>query len=238
MPRSKRLLCIAMVFLAFAPGTASAQSDSSFSVMINTGLSFTHANDPHINKWLAKYHYPTEPHTPCSFNIEVSAMPVASRLMYSVGLSTIVSANNLTSYTVAGGLYSAFVKRKNFILLAGAAAGFHKDIIRLNGDMPADYKALAIQYNKVLCLHRGGLFIEPAMRMFWFPLSADRWQLGINAGLGIDIDVNTPWKLGYYDGNHGEYGRFRKIKKPADQEKVSEHGLAFGTGLSFRLNLY
>lgn len=235
---TRGLLHFATLLLVLAAGSANAQSDSSFSVTVNTGLSFTHANDPHINKWLAKYHYPTEPHTPRSFFIEVNAMPVASRLMYSVRLSTIVAANNLTSYTVAGGLYTAVVKQKRFLFLLGGVVGFHKDIIRLNGDMPADYKELAAQYNKVLCLHRGGLFVEPAMRVFWYPLSTDRWQLGLSGGLGVAVDVNTPWKLGYYDGNHGEYGRFKKIKKPTDQQKVSEHGLAFSTGLSFRLNLY
>ena len=224
---------------AFSQKPVSTQSpaDSTFSVFVNSSISFTHANDPHINKWLAKYHYPTEPHIPSSLNIEVAAMPVASRLMFSVKLSTIISGHNLSSFNLLGGLYTALVKHRNLLILIGAGAGFHRDIITLNGDMPADYKELAQQYNKQLSLHRGGLSLEPALRAFWFPVTLHQLQLGLFAGLGLDMEFNSPWKLGYYDSNHGEYGRFRKLKKPADQQRVSEHGLAVNAGLSLHLHI-
>src|SRR5579859_7821807 len=84
---------------------AQAKRDSSFSILVNTGISFSHANDPHINKWLAKYGYPMEPHVPVSINVELAAIPAASRMLYSVKLSTIVSAKNLTSFNIFGGGY-------------------------------------------------------------------------------------------------------------------------------------
>src|ERR1700722_1475366 len=89
-------------FLLTAGGSAFAQTqtrpDTTFSVLFNTSLSFTHANDPHINRWLEKYGYPAEPHVPTSLNFEVAAIPADSRLMYSLRISTITSVSNLTAY--------------------------------------------------------------------------------------------------------------------------------------------
>jgi hypothetical protein len=214
------------------------RKDSSFSVFVDAGIGFSHANDAHINRWLAKYNYPTEPRVPSSLHIAVDAMPVRSRLMYSIRISTILNGRNLSSYNLMGGLYTALVANPQFLLLIGAGAGFHKDIITLNGDLPADYQALARQYNTQLSLHRTGLFLEPAVRAFWYPISGKVWQLGIFGSAGFDMDINSQWKLGYYNNNHGEYGRFTKLKKPADQKKVSEHGIAFCSGISARLHFY
>jgi hypothetical protein len=213
------------------------QRDSSFSVLFNTGVGFTHANDPHINRWLAKYGYPTEPHVPKSLNFELAAIPESSRLLYSLKLSTIISAKDLTSFNILGGIYYGLIKQRNFMLFAGLGAGYHNDIIALNGDLPADYKALADQYGHQLSLNRNGLFIEPALRAFWFPVSIHNVQMGLFAGLGYDMDFNSKWKLGYYDNNHGKYNHFRKIQKPADQQKVSEYGLSYNLGLSVHIRL-
>jgi len=67
---------LVLVLLAAAsPAFSQTPRDSSFSLLINSGMSFTHANDPHINRWLTRYGYPTEPHVPSSINLEVAGIP-------------------------------------------------------------------------------------------------------------------------------------------------------------------
>ena len=218
---------------------AQASGDSSFSLLFNTSISFTHANDPHINRWLEKYGYPTEPHVPSSLNLEIAAIPVASSLMYSIKLSTITSGKNFSSFNILGGLYSALIKKPDFLLYLGGGAGFHCDIITLNGNMPADYMELARQHGTAqLALRRAGLFIEPAVKAFWYPLRIHNVQVGLFGGLGYDLDFNSRWRLGYYNNNHGQYSHFRGLKKPEDQRRVSEYGFSFNAGVSIRLNLH
>ena len=226
-------------FLLTAGGSAYAQirPDSSFSVLINSSLSFTHANDPHINRWLEKYGYPTEPHVPTSLNFEVAAIPADSRLMYSLRVSTITSVSNLTSYNFMAGLYAAAIKTKKFLLFAGASAGYHADIIVLNGQLPPAYQELAANYNTPLALRRSGLSLEPALRAFWYPLRFGIVQVGVFGGLGYDVDLNSQWRLGTYSNDHGRYSHFQKLNKPTDQQKVSEHGFSLNAGLSLRLDL-
>lgn len=234
----KVIPCILMILL-IAPGPLFSQgpADSTFSLLFNGGLSFTHANDPHINRWLTKYGYPTEPHVPSSLHFEISAMPVRSRLMYDIRVSTINSGKNLTSFNLLAGLYAALVKEHNFLLLAGAGIGFHRDIISLNGDMPPEYRQLADQYHKPLGLRRGGLIIEPVLRAFWYPVHIHNVQLGLFASVGADIDFNSRWRLGYFDNSQGRSSHFKRLIKPADQRRVSEYGLAYNAGLTLRLHL-
>jgi hypothetical protein len=116
--------------------------------------------------------------------------------------------------------------------------GFHRDIIALNGDMPPEYKQLATRYNKPLGLRRGGLIMEPALRAFWFPIRINKLQLGFFASAGIDMDFNSRWRLGYFDNSQGRSSRFKKLIKPTDQQRVSEYGLAYNAGLTFRLQLH
>jgi len=220
-----------------AAAHAQVPRDSTFSLLFNSSLSFTHADDPHINRWLQKYGYPAEPHVPTSCNFEIAAIPAASRLLYSIKLSTIASGKNFSSYNVSGGLYTSILHTKTLLLFAGAALGYHNDIITLNGDMPPDYKQLAAQYHAPLALRRTGLFAEPALRAFWFPVTYHNVQLGMFAGLGYDLDFNSRWALGYYNNNHGKYAHFRKLKKPDDQQRVSEHGFSISTGITFRVKL-
>jgi len=229
--------------LLFAAGSAFSQTqtreDSSFSLLINSGLSFTHANDPHINRWLQKYGYPTEPHVPSSLNFELAAMPAASPLLYSLKLSTINSGRNLTSFTVLGGLYTSVVRTRSFLLFLGAGAGYHSDIIRLNGQLPPDYQELAALHHSPLALRRTGLFVEPGIRAFWYPISYHSLQLGVYSGLTYDLCFNSHWRLGYYNNNHGKSGgHFKQLKKPSDQLKVSEHGFGLNAGLSLRIHLH
>src|ERR1700712_5112731 len=114
-----KLFRLFLVILLTAPGVTYSQAskDSAFSLLINSSISFTHANDPHLNRWMAKYGYPAEPHVPASLNLEVAAIPVASRLMYSLKVSTIISGKNLSSFNLVGGLYDAIVKTNNFLFL-------------------------------------------------------------------------------------------------------------------------
>src|ERR1700729_4271907 len=121
------------LLLAAAGGSARAQtvSDSTFSLFFNSSLNFNHANDPHINRWLKQYGYPTEPHVPTSISFEAAAMPANSRLLYSVHLSSITNSSDLTAFNLGGGVFYALVKTQNFMLFFGASAGYHADIITL-----------------------------------------------------------------------------------------------------------
>ncbi len=225
------------LLLVAGPLFGQAPADPSFSLFFNSGLSFTHANDPHINRWLTKYGYPTEPHVPSSLQFEVGAMPVSSRQMYNIRVSVINSGKNLTSFNLLAGVYTALIKEKSFMLLAGAGIGFHRDILSLNGDMPAAYKQLASRYNKPLGLRRGGLILEPALRAFWFPFTINSLQLGLFASAGLDMDFNSRWRLGYFDNSRGKASHFKRLAKPSDQLRVSEYGLAYNVGLSIRLHV-
>jgi hypothetical protein len=225
------LLAVAELAFSQAPG------DSSFSVLFNNSVSFTHAHDERINRWLSEYGYAAEPRVPSSLNFELAATPVSSRLMYSVKLSVITDGHNFTSFNILGGLYSTLVKTRTFWILAGGGAGYHNDILALNGDMPPAYKLLATQYNRQLCLHRTGLFMEPALRAFWFPISYHNVQIGLFGGLGYDLEFNSRWKLGYYDSNRGKYNHFKNLTKPSDQQRVSEYGISYNLGISLHLNL-
>jgi len=229
-----------VLFLLTAGGSACAQTrpDSTFSVLLNSSVSFTHANDPHINRWLKQYGYPVEPHVPVSLNFEAAAIPADSRFLYSVHLSTITNADDLTSFNIGAGFYVAPVKTKSFLLFFGAALGYHADIISLDGNLPQDYKDLAEQYNTNLSLRRTGLSAEPAMRFFWYPVRLGHIvEVGLFGSLGYDLDLNSSWRLGYYSNEQGRYDHFRKIEKPKDQQTVSEYGFSLSAGMSFRLNL-
>jgi hypothetical protein len=238
LPASILLLTAAAAY-SQSPTDRSSRKDSSFSLLINTGLSFTHANDPHINRWLEKYGYPTEPHVPTSFNFEFAAIPASSRLLYSIKLSAINSGRNLTSFKFGAGLYTSLFKTRSFLLFVGAATGYHSDIIRLNGNLPPEYQQLAARYPFPLALRRTGLFLDPGVRAFWYPISFHSLQLGLYGGLSYDFDFNSHWHLGYYSNNHGKTGsHFKQLNKPADQMKVSEHGICLSSGLSVRIHLH
>lgn len=231
-----------LVLLLPAGGAAFAQtaSDSTFSLFFNSSLNFNHANDPHINHWLKEYGYPAEPHVPTSLSFEAAAMPANSRLLYSVHLSTITNANDLTAFNLGGGLFYAPVKTDRFMLFLGGSLGYHADIITLYGNLPPAYEYLSVRYNTPLALRRSGLSIAPMARIFWYPLRLGSvLQIGITGGLGYAVDLNSMWRLGYYSDVHGKYDHFRKlINRPSDQHKVSEHGSVLSAGLSLRFNLH
>lgn len=226
--------------LLLLAGSASSQTraDSSFSLLFNPSMSFTQTNDEHINHWLSRYGYPTIPKVPSSYNFEMAAIPAYSRLLYSLRLSTINSVNNLSSFNVMGGLYAGLIKSKSFLLFAGGATGLHRDIITLNGNLPPEYQQFATRVHSQLALRRAGLRLEPGLRVYWYPLHVGLLQIGLSGGLAYDVDLNSHWKLGYYSNNHGRYGHFKTLSRPNDQVKVSDHGLTYGAGLSFRFRLH
>jgi hypothetical protein len=229
-----------LLLSAGGSGYAQKASDSTFSLFFNSSLSFSHANDPHINHWLKEYGYPAEPHVPTSLSFEAAAMPANSRLLYSVHLSAITNANNLTAFNLGAGLFVALVKTDRFMFLLGTSVGYHADIITLNGNLPPAYEDLSVKYNTPLALRRTGLSMAPMMRIFWYPIRLGKTlQVGIIGGAGYVIDLNSTWRLGYYSGEYGKYDHFRKlVNKPNDQRKVSEHGFCLSAGLSLRFKLH
>src|ERR1700722_3906762 len=101
---------------------AQADADSSFSLYFNGGLSFSHANDAHIKRWLKTYGYPTEPRVPTDVNFELGAMPAASSVLFSVKVSTVNSGGNFSSYNAILGAHVAVVKHRSFMFLVGGMA--------------------------------------------------------------------------------------------------------------------
>jgi hypothetical protein len=228
--------------LLTAGGSAHAQTaaDSTFSLFFNSSLGFSHANDPHINRWLKQYGYPGEPHVPTSLNFEAAVLPASSRLLYSVHLSCITNADDLTAFNIGAGLFYAPVKTTRFLLFLGSSLGYHAAIITLYGNLPPSYEDLSVKYNTALSLRRAGLSIAPMLRFFWYPIHPGKMlQIGITGGAGYALDLNSTWRLGYYSNQHGRYDHFRKlVNKPSDQQKVSEHGFCLSAGLSLRFNLH
>lgn len=166
------------------------------------------------------------------------ALPADSRVMYTIRFSSIISADERTSFTLSAGAYAAVIKTRNLLVLTGGMIGYHADIITLDGQLPTDCEALATAHNvSSLALRRDGLSMEPGVRIVWYPVHIGYLQIGIFGCLGYDIDLNSQWRLGYYSNEHGKYNHFRKLSKPGDQQKASEHGFSLSTGLSFRFNL-
>lgn len=232
----RRMLVFGLLAIS---GSAFSQvrQDTSFSLLFNTSISYTHADDVHINRWLAKYGYPPIPSVLSSYNFEAAAIPASSSFLYSLRLSMINSENNLSSFNIMAGLYNSVVKTRSLLLAVGAGIGFHTDIITLNGNLPPAYQLLARQYHSTLALRRTGLCIEPGARFFWYPIRMGILQIGTFGGLGYNMNINSHWKLGYYNNNHGRYNHFRGVTRPRDQQKVSQHGFSYGAGLSIRVNL-
>ena len=233
---------LTILLLASAGGSGYAQKapDSTFSLFFNCSMNFNHANDPHINHWLKQYGYPNQPHVPTSLSFETAAMPANSRLLYSVHLSAITNADNLTAFNLGAGLFAALVKTDHFLFFVGSSMGYHADIITLNGNLPPAYEDLSVKYNTPLALRRTGLSIAPMMRVFCYPVRLGKiLQIGLIGGAGYVIDLNTMWHLGYYSNQFGKYDHFRKlVNKPNDQRKVSVHGMCLSGGLSLRFNLH
>lgn len=236
--KSLGLLVLCLLAASSAVFAQTTVADSTFSLYFNSGLSFSHAGDPHINRWLKTYGYPEQPHVPTDLNFELAAMPAASRMLFSVKISTVNSGGNFSSYNALLGAHVALVKQRSFMFLVGGMAGLHGDIITLDGAIPQEYEQLAASHQEPLALRRRGLVLEPGVRLFWYPVNIHAVQLGFYGGLGYDLDFNSRWKLGYYSNDHGKYSHFRGLGKPDDQKRVSEYGVAYSAGVSFRISLH
>lgn len=227
-----------LMLTAYAHADAQAPRDSTFSLFFNSSLNFSHANDQHFNHWLTQYGYKPVPRVPISLNFEAGAMPANSRYLYTVHLSTITNASDITAFNVGAGLYYAAIKTGHFLLFAGSSFGYHADIINLNGNLPPAYDSLAVRYHTRLSLRRSGLSFAPSLRLFWYPIRLGNiLQVGVIGGAGFAGDVNSMWRLGYYSSTNGKNDHFRKIGKPGDQQKVSVYGFFFSAGLSLKFNL-
>jgi hypothetical protein len=235
-----KLAGLLLIFFLAASVTALSQpaADPRFPIFFNSGIGFTHAHDQKINSWLKKYGYPQEPSVPSSYNFELGAMPVNSPLLYTIRLTTINTLQNLSSYSFSLGLYRALVNRRKLMVFAGGSLGYHDDIINLDGSVPESYHNPSVPADSQLALRRSGLFLSPGARLAWYPIGIRNVQLGVTTALGYDLDFNSRWRLGYYSDDHGKYEHFKEIDKPADQQRVTEHGFSFGAGLSLRVNLH
>ncbi len=236
MKSGKYILFALLALLSVRLSFAQIETDSSFSLLINNSFSYTHAQDIHINKWLSKYGYQTIPRVPCSYNFELSAIPSGSRLLYDIQLSTITDVRNLSTFNITAGLYDAIIKTPSFLFYGGANVGFHSEIITINGNIPPEYRQLADNHTS-LALRRIGFAIDPGLKAMWLPIRIGNVQIGAYGGLSYALALNSGWKLGYYNNNHGKYSRFRPLGKPADQLKVSEHGFSVTMGLSIRIKV-
>jgi hypothetical protein len=208
------------------------QDDSTFSILLNTSTVIYTARDTRINNWLTKYGYRPPQRIPTGVNIELAAIPFNSKMMFGINGGTVVSRQDIISSNFTIGIYRRFVERRKFWILAGAGIGRHGDRVVLNGQVPPEFDSLANQYNKILSLHRTGFLIEPAARLFWYPIQTRKLQLGLFANTAYDFSFNTRWKLGYYNQN-GQFTSFKRIRKPTDVQTEQEFGFAFSGGLSF-----
>ncbi len=223
--------------IALNPPSPELQADSTFTILFNSNIGFSRAEEPHINRWLKKYGYEPERPTPAYLQFEMAAIPVFSRTLYSLRFSALISGQDLFSMNLMAGAYHSFIYHPRFQLYGGMAIGRHSDRITLNGNMPPDYTVLAAQVNKQLMLSRNGFVMEPALRSFWYAVSVRKLRVGLFADLGYDIDMNSKWKLGYYKAGGNAYGRFKNLKSPSDQRKASACGWALNTGISIGLSL-
>ena len=208
------------------------QDDSTFSILFNISTVFSTAKDIKINTWLTKYRYRSPQDIPTGVSIELAVVPFKSKMMFSLNAGIIVSRQDLITSNFTIGTYRCVLERKRFRILAGASLGKHGDRIVLNGQMPASFDSLAIQYHKVLSLRRTGLVIEPATRFYWYPIQTRKVQLGLFVNVAYDFSFNTRWHLGYYNQN-GQLTSFKRIHTPTDVQTQKEFGWAFSDGLSF-----
>jgi hypothetical protein len=207
------------------------KGDSAFSILFNTSTAFYTSKDSRINNFLDKYGYMAPQNIPVGIRFELAVVPSQSKMMYSINAATIVSKQDIVTADFSLGAYHRFFETKNFRVLAGMALGAHYDRIVLSGNLPPSFDSLAQQYDRTLSLHRAGLIVEPAAKIFWYPLQTKNFQLGLFAGIGYDVDFNSRWKLGYYNQN-GSFTTFKKIKKPTNVRTKYEYGWVLSAGLS------
>jgi hypothetical protein len=230
----KRLLV--MIFV-LAPAVLFSQTkvekadhaDSSYLVMFNVSTLYYAPKDLNINKFLSKYGYEQPRNIPIGLRIELAVMPSGGKMIYGLNLGTIISRQDITTADISIGVYRRFFETNHIRLLGGLSLGEHFDRIVLNGKLPPALDSLSKKYNATLSLHRTGLIVEPAVKVFWYPVKTKKYQLGLFAGVYYDLDFNSRWRVGYYPHNGQS---FKNLRKPSSVSTVREFGWVFSSGLS------
>lgn len=205
------------------------RSDSAIVSFINVSIPFHSTQDTRINKFLNKYGYIPQRPIQVGAQLELAVVPFRSQMMYGISGEVIVSRQSVASADFSVSAFRRFFETKNFSAFAGLAVGGHLDRVVLNGNLPPSFDSLANQYDKVLSLHRKGLIIEPETKFFWYPLQRKNTELGIFCTAGYDLDLNTKWRLGYYDPNNPT---FRRLKTSTGIQSVRGVGWILIPGIS------
>jgi hypothetical protein len=205
------------------------RADSTFYFLFNISTTFNDVQDQRINKFLSKYGYTPPQNIPRGLRFELAGIPKGDKMIYSINASTIISQQDIITADLSLGAYFRFYKTKKVWLLAGLAIGEHFDRIFLNGNMPPLFDSLAKKYGNSLSLHRNGLIVEPATKIFWYPVQTKKFQVGLFTGIYYDFDFNSRWRIGYYPKNNST---FKNLRKPTKVSTIHEFSWVFSTGLS------
>jgi hypothetical protein len=211
------------------PGKIENRGDSAFYFLFNVSTTFYDVQDQRINKFLSKYGYIPPQKIPIGLRFELAGIPNGGKMIYSINASTIISQQDIITADLSLGAYCRLLDTKKVWLLLGLAIGEHFDRIVLNGNIPPLFDSLAKKYSSSLSLHRNGLIIEPATKIFWYPFQAKKLQVGLFTGIYYDFDFNNRWRIGYYPQNGST---FKNLRRPTSVSTVHEFGWVFSTGLS------
>jgi len=211
------------------PGIDNYHADSALHFLFNVSSTFYDVKDEKINKFLSKYGYTTPQNIPVGLRFELAGIPGSGKVIYSINASTIISPQDIITADLSLGAYYRIFETNKIWILAGMAVGEHFDRIVLNGNIPPLFDSLAKKYGNGLSLHRTGLIVEPATKIFWYPVQSRKFQLGLFTGIYYDFDFNSRWRLGYYPKNNDS---FKNLRKPTKVSTVQEFGWVFSTGIS------
>jgi hypothetical protein len=223
------IFVLSPVFLYSQTKQTGDRNDSSYILMFNVSTTFYTPKDLNINKFLSKYGYKPPGEIPVGLRFELAGMPAGGKMIYSLTAGTIVSQQAITSADVALGVYRRIFQTKKLWVVTGLSVGEHFDRILLNGALPPTLDSLSKKYNTTLSLHRTGLIVEPALKVFWFPLKEKKFQLGVFGGAYYNFDFNSHWRVGYYPDN---VDSFKNLRKPSSVSTVQEFGWVFSSGIS------
>jgi hypothetical protein len=201
----------------------------SFPFMFNLSTVFFTAEDLKMNKFLGKYGYIQPQKIPVGIRFEIAGMPAGGRMIYSLNAGTIVSRQDISSADISLGIYYRILQSKKWMIATGLAVGEHFDRVVLNGRLPLFLDSLSQAYHTTLSLHRTGLVIEPATKIFWYPFQTKKMRVGIFAVVNYDFDFNSRWRVGYYPHNSGT---FKNLRKSTQINTTQESGWVFSLGLS------
>jgi hypothetical protein len=202
---------------------------SSYALMFNVSTVFYTAQDPRINNFMDKYGYIKPQDIPTGLRFEIAGMPLGGKMIYGINAGTVISKQDIITADLSLGVYRRLLESKNFWLLAGIAVGEHFDRIVLNKTLPPLFDSLSKKYDATLSMHRNGVIVEPAVKLFWYPLKTKKVQIGLFTGIYYDFDFNSRWRVGYYPENDAT---FKNLRKPTSVATIHEFGWVFSSGLS------